>query len=378
MPSIADLYSSIDSLKRRASDVLSDPQNSLLQMLGYANDRARAYNEQLAEAAQEPGLTGPKTQALAQKIAEAYNPVGMTVWHGSPYKFNAFDASKIGSGEGAQAYGHGLYVAENKNVAKGYQNDVSKASGAEASINGVPLSKLHEQITKKADKLPIEKAQLEYEKAAFLEDLDQQSTFHEALKRIDNEDVEKWAKTLEKDFQPVGNLYKIDLPDEHINKMLDWDKPLNEQPDVIKQAVKNHATLNGMEYYTPKGESSPVVLKQGISGDTSGRDLYKWFGQGNNVASSDLLKFYGIPGIKYLDQGSRGINEGTRNFVIFPGNEHLLNIESINDNPIKSLDIHSPNYINDVHDLLSKTKEPEDIYSPNYLENLHTQLANQQ
>jgi len=34
----------------------------------------------------------------------------------------------------------------------------------------------------------------------------------------------------------------------------------------------------------------------------------------------------GIPGIKYLDQGSRGAGDGTRNYVIFPGNEHLIAI----------------------------------------------------
>jgi len=47
MPSIADLYSTIDSYKRRASDVLSDPQNSLMQMLGFANDRSREFNQNL-------------------------------------------------------------------------------------------------------------------------------------------------------------------------------------------------------------------------------------------------------------------------------------------------------------------------------------------
>src|SRR5687767_3158774 len=37
----------------------------------------------------------------------------MTVFHGSPHKFDKFDMSKVGTGEGAQAYGHGLYFAEN-------------------------------------------------------------------------------------------------------------------------------------------------------------------------------------------------------------------------------------------------------------------------
>lgn len=77
MPSIADIYSYIDSLKRRGSDFIQNPETSLQQMVGYANDRAGAYNQALSESAREP-LTGPKTMELAQSLAGAYNPVGMT------------------------------------------------------------------------------------------------------------------------------------------------------------------------------------------------------------------------------------------------------------------------------------------------------------
>ena len=42
-------------------------------------------------------------------------------YHGSPHDFDAFDLSKIGTGEGAQAYGHGLYFAENEAIAKAYR-----------------------------------------------------------------------------------------------------------------------------------------------------------------------------------------------------------------------------------------------------------------
>ena len=44
------------------------------------------------------------------------------------------------------------------------------------------------------------------------------------------------------------------------------------------------------------------------------------------VGASELLRRQGIPGIRYLDQGSRGTGEGTSNFVVFPGNEDLLTI----------------------------------------------------
>src|SRR4029077_8360868 len=40
---------------------------------------------------------------------------------GSPHSFEKFDIGKIGTGEGAQSYGHGLYVAENPEVAAAYK-----------------------------------------------------------------------------------------------------------------------------------------------------------------------------------------------------------------------------------------------------------------
>jgi len=67
---------------------------------------------------------------------------GLTAWHGTPHKIQgAFDISKVGTGEGAQAYGHGMYFAENPAVAKEYANTLGAKS---MSIDGKPIT---EQIT---------------------------------------------------------------------------------------------------------------------------------------------------------------------------------------------------------------------------------------
>jgi len=47
-------------------------------------------------------------------------------YHGSPHNFERFDLSKIGTGEGAQVYGHGLYFAENPAVAEDYKQSLSR------------------------------------------------------------------------------------------------------------------------------------------------------------------------------------------------------------------------------------------------------------
>ncbi len=249
-----------------------------------------------------------------------------TVYHGSPHKFDRFDSSKIGTGEGAQAYGHGLYLAESPQVAQGYQRDISRAQMAAGKteagdmIAGKPIEVFYEQLQRKADRLPPALAGVEYEKLAFLEDLMQQPSFSDAVKRIDNEAIVPWAKALESKYQPAGSLYKVDLPDEAIAKMLDWDKPLSQQAPEVQQALANtkNKHLRAVVDYASSPYSTP-----GLEGEvkTMGEAI-KLLGMNQSPAKgSQMLAKQGIPGIRYLDGGSRNSN-----YVVFPGNESLLTI----------------------------------------------------
>ena len=70
------------------------------------------------------GPEGKAAEAATEAGAEAAAPTLASVikaYHGSPYDFDQFDLSKIGTGEGAQTYGHGLYFAENPDVAARYR-----------------------------------------------------------------------------------------------------------------------------------------------------------------------------------------------------------------------------------------------------------------
>jgi hypothetical protein len=105
--------------------------------------------------------------------------------------------------------------------------------------------------------------------------------------------------------------------------MLDWDKPLSQQAPEVQAAARNRLQeIRGM------GGSSPL--------NPSGEWLHKAFqpqageqGFGQSLAA-DRLRQAGIPGIRYLDGGSRGAGAGTSNYVVFPGNENLLKILSRN------------------------------------------------
>lgn len=73
-------------------------------------------------------------------------------FHGSPYDFEKFDLSKIGTGEGAQAYGYGLYFTESPDVARGYRRDVSmqRMSDQIVPINDEVAAEL-DRVTNVAD-----------------------------------------------------------------------------------------------------------------------------------------------------------------------------------------------------------------------------------
>lgn len=62
------------------------------------------------------------------------NPVyHQSAWHGSPYDFDEFDLGAIGTGEGNQVHGWGLYFAKNKKVSKQYKDVLSKLQGSNKS-----------------------------------------------------------------------------------------------------------------------------------------------------------------------------------------------------------------------------------------------------
>lgn len=72
----------------------------------------------------------PGKRAAKRGIKELLqdNSGAIRAWHGSPHDFDKFEWSPRtrGTGEGHQAFGSGLYFAENPEVARGYQGRLSK------------------------------------------------------------------------------------------------------------------------------------------------------------------------------------------------------------------------------------------------------------
>lgn len=258
-------------------------------------------------------FVAPKAGLLAEEyMVKTGGILPLDVYHGSPHIFpptpknplGEFDASKIGTGEGAQAYGHGIYVAEAPGVATDYAKKLGPSTAMQSSQD------IRERMGRFADAIaqrykpdaisPIQDVLLNPDKYP--------QRVVNATKKISEAEDAAYLKATK------GNLYKVDLPDKKIARMLDWDKPLSDQPEFVKNTLIYDMGVDD-------NWSS-------ISGDSSGGALYDAMLKeyGSPEALSAALMNQGIPGIKYLDATSRSAGKGTRNFVVFPGEEKSMTI----------------------------------------------------
>jgi hypothetical protein len=209
--------------------------------------------------------------------------------HGTPHRFDKFDSSKIGTGEGAQAFGHGLYFAESKDVAKGYQTSISKDGFLVGNKVFDPSTLKHLNV-----KVMVGKGQLD-EAIAKAEQIVNEGGAAAPMAADD-------LKTLveikaQGGLKPnKGRLFTVDIPDDMVAKMLDFDKPLSDQTPEIQAKLK--AVVDG--------QMGAGTWDQWLKSDPDFKNLQDdLFEDKANEEVSALLREAGIPGIRYLDSGSR-------------------------------------------------------------------------
>ena len=313
---------------------------------------ARAAGESLGIIA--PMVAAAKAPQIARGLLKAGDNLaaprtldpqtGAIVWHGSPHKFDKFDSAHIGKGEGAQAYGHGLYLADSPDVADEYAGKLSRKIVDFA--NKTPTSAAEKRLAARLDRLAnttqygsvLGQVQNAYNRALMPS---RDSMYGNAFVGIKPMSSRRLGETLAMqraatrlgapDVGDAGNLYKVDLPDSAIARMLDWDKPLSQQPAVLK-ALERHPTM-GKNSIGWRGAPEGMWERAMSSPSRTGEWLYRELGE-NSAAQTEAAKAAGIPGIRYLDGGSRGAGSGTSNYVVFPGEEALLTILERNGIPL--------------------------------------------
>jgi hypothetical protein len=262
-------------------------------------------NEIVTGEAVEPqfSLTGDE---LVEFMGKYRNPggqnalSGIRAYHGSPHDFDRFDMGKIGTGEGAQAYGHGLYFAESEGVAKSYRDNLGTWRSIKDRLETDPLNRPlqgAQWLESGADTATLDKAYLALEPNSTQEMRDEWIRGAEA----------EWSEA-----QKSGKMYEVRINADPAD-FLDWDKPLSEQSEKVRGAA-------GDLRLEPDPSGKLAVMRgdefRGYSGyarslDELGGHLI------NSHVGEDRLREAGIPGIRYLDQGSRTAGDGSRNYVVF-------------------------------------------------------------
>ena len=254
----------------------------------------------------------------------------ITAYHGTAADFDKFDIGKIGTGEGMQAYGRGLYFAEADEVGKVYKEELGKT----IKYAGEPIMKKNKQVGTTGNQDLDDFIMME------LGDIDKAI---DAAKQpdFDRPDIVDELEYIKEqglvEVEDAGKLYEAKLkvtPDE----LLDLDKPLNKQNKGVKKKIDDlfETPISSLTLEDLKAEWKSDLLEgaetigdyikelkaiqraysnaPSFSGNSLMTELKALVGPRR---TSELFESVGIKGNKYKDEFSRGKEGGTSNFVIF-------------------------------------------------------------
>lgn len=298
-------------------------------------------------------------------------------YHGTSAEFRDFRTSKIGTGEGAVAFGWGLYMAERFGVANQYRkNDVAKKdknhNATTATYKGMNRDELQVALLDAGDidnyyeysavrnivdlesfvmgakseitqgHIDVYIKNLEYNrdnnKIVSWDENGNPTTTLRDIEKV-NKEIKAASKLKESDFGlpdavTKGNLMKV-LPMVDEESLMDLDTRLTAQPEILEKITKGFP----QEVLDAVNEKSNIDLE-----DMTGRDLQRvlvdlenqgltdlYFQMPDSITDSikqgrfmseEIVSKYleyklGIEGVKYLDLSSRSVG-GQINIRRFP------------------------------------------------------------
>lgn len=239
--------------------------------------------------------------ALENYMVKSGGMIPLEAYHGTPHDIQGkFDISKVGTGEGAQHYGHGMYFAESPEVASTFKTTKGQGEfvgiGSKMVKTDSPQGQVLKDITMLGRKAAIKK-------------YPDQEAF---IKLVNPDDVK---------FEG-GNLYKVDIPDEQISKTLDWYESFKNQPKDVQESLRNlgdeikfgNSKESVADWLKMTGNLPPHLTNQ------SGNAIYNELAAqlGGAKQASEYLNNLGIKGIKYENfQVKKGAGANTNNYVMF-------------------------------------------------------------
>ncbi|MBP7654683.1 hypothetical protein KA977_14780, partial [Candidatus Dependentiae bacterium] len=302
----------------------------------------------------------PYSEEFLRSVSKAFNlsseqlKMMVSAWHGSPYLFDKFTTEKIGTGEGHQAFGWGLYFTDKKDIADWYAKNLSKKYDV-FIINGKELSPritilLHEEgLIDNIEYANFNKSwfDIEYNIKKIIKSLEKDNEnykkqtdkeyFNKLINR-NNEDIKNlqlfidvfrkegknWHSKIKIKLKSEGKIYKILLhkgksPSEY--DYIEWNKFLTKSQinKIIKQFIKEKLEFEEDIDYNFK-------VWAGRSGAIAYHRLIEELGSPKE-ASLFLLRA-GIDGIKYSAGTLSNIKDsGAYNYVVF--DENAVTIEEV-------------------------------------------------
>lgn len=311
----------VSSAKERGKDGLIIRYDSGHEKAGQIAEIIAFYPTQIKSATGNSGAFDPKNPNILNQPA----------YHGSPHKFDKFSLQKIGTGEGAAAYGWGLYFAGNKDVAQFYKDklgqtpvfSIKKQDGSwfkadkEQNDSMVHAASLVFDVGQKEAKRLAAQWVEEAKSKGSKESGEPREGYYQEIKGY----VDQLKKSdIKREF--TGHLYKVDIPED--DQYLQWDKPFSEQSATVQKAVTSAAgALAGTKYDAYEQLALAKIRGEhprGAKGyDPTGQEIYQDLSDLYGPESaSKLLSRNGAAGIRYPDEGSRGkVEVGTYNYVVF-------------------------------------------------------------
>ena len=251
-------------------------------------------------------------------------PEFMKVFHGSGAKFDRFDHSHMGEGEGVQAYGWGTYVTEVEGIGKQYAKATSKPSftykGQEVDVEGFenPWRIIQDLYNEHRGKLrDMRKAADYYSDLAVFNDAKTKDLWQNVVNTLAD------IRAGDLKMTPSRVLYTVEIPDDNGSNYLYWDErvPMNVVNSIKKRLfdVLAEGDYKGAEKEL-KSELDDVFKAENNDGYNLYGNISAYLGGAKEA--SQFLNDMGFVGISYPAEATTGgRKDKARNYVIFNEND---------------------------------------------------------
>ena len=309
----------LPTLRTKSGDVIVMPDGKvyramgrvLARVSGVSDDYKMPFSENLSHTIIGNGIPTQLTEHVIAPLLTASDPkFSIRTYHGTGAKFNKFDFSHIGEGEGSQAFGWGGYVTNSKDIAEDYTRraKVRKDNGGFEFVTDMSANN-KDMVRQYIYKYKDVKKGLD----AMRKDIPS------AIEMFpDDDDLRELSNILAKKNEEIAvpdniaYLYDVDIPDDN-GDYLDWENKLK----------KSHLNKVNKELVRIGKEPIETIYPSRVDGKVRGQDLYDELSSmlGSKESASKLLSDAGFVGIKY-PAGTiyGGAKKGDYNYVIFDEN----------------------------------------------------------